>query len=288
MTMNQNLQDLDDRYSLFELPGVPNSLFRISVTTPSTKMPPKPPSPTFHPFIRLPAELRIQIWEDSVESRLVYLIKPLWTKNPEECKPISLGYPPTPALLHACHESRQIGLELYKAHDSFDEDYLPKRYYFNARTDIFSIPNYGDKDDEMTWPYCLHPTPPALAPYPQHLLFQPKAYWALGARVASFALSFPHLKTIVVALNPNSRQFTSGMEGLLDNEEDLDPDDHEPFEIRKRKQPLRRVQNHARWFLEKVDGLYGGKVEVRLVWLVGRRRKRCWWDVPDLKLKRKG
>ncbi|KAI1307200.1 hypothetical protein F5Y03DRAFT_383941 [Xylaria venustula] len=68
-------------------------------------------APTFHPFPRLPAELRFQIWTLTANQRIVHLgwsPKICWVFN---IKPKNFGYSshtPVPAVLHVCRESRQI------------------------------------------------------------------------------------------------------------------------------------------------------------------------------------
>jgi hypothetical protein len=62
---------------------------------------------TFHPFPRLPYELRAQIWEMTVEPRVVN-VECRWG---EATRQICLtSSTPVPAVLEACREARNHGL----------------------------------------------------------------------------------------------------------------------------------------------------------------------------------
>ncbi|KAI0973473.1 hypothetical protein F4678DRAFT_477918 [Xylaria arbuscula] len=68
-------------------------------------------APTFHPFRRLPAELRIQIWTLTAYPRIVQLRLLPETYEDFNVKPENVSYishTPAPAVLHVCRESRQI------------------------------------------------------------------------------------------------------------------------------------------------------------------------------------
>ncbi|KAF2809811.1 uncharacterized protein BDZ99DRAFT_36873 [Mytilinidion resinicola] len=62
---------------------------------------------TFHPFPRLPVELRARIWEMTVEPRTVE-IRLAHAAQPSICHLFSST--PVPATLQACHEARTHGL----------------------------------------------------------------------------------------------------------------------------------------------------------------------------------
>ncbi|GAB1317043.1 2EXR domain-containing protein [Madurella fahalii] len=76
---------------------------------------------TFHPFPRLPFEIRARIWESTVEPRTVQL-RIVYTKTlvrdsagsgdgPREvCVQHLLSSTPVPAALHTCRETRNLGL----------------------------------------------------------------------------------------------------------------------------------------------------------------------------------
>jgi hypothetical protein len=60
---------------------------------------------TFYPFPRLPAEIRMQIWKDAFEARIIEVH---WS-SPESFTFHSFP----PALLSVCHESRSISRPYY-------------------------------------------------------------------------------------------------------------------------------------------------------------------------------
>ncbi|PVH94049.1 hypothetical protein DM02DRAFT_721470 [Periconia macrospinosa] len=94
---------------------------------------------TFHPFPRLPFELRVQIWEMSVEPRTVQLRKkhrdpryyrhPLWTSTT-----------PVPAVLQVCREARYHGLyQMSFFSDVLAPDLVPRFVWVNLEIDIIDI-----------------------------------------------------------------------------------------------------------------------------------------------------
>lgn len=73
---------------------------------------------TFHLFPLLPAELRIQIWEMTVEARKVHL--EVFIEGPVGHETAYLSSA-APAIMHACRESRNLGLYQQKLSDFFEE-----------------------------------------------------------------------------------------------------------------------------------------------------------------------
>ncbi|KAF2966457.1 hypothetical protein GQX73_g7083 [Xylaria multiplex] len=65
---------------------------------------------TFHPFPKLPAELRIQIWTLAAGPRILHIrVFPKTPKMYPELEDLGYASPtPAPAVLHACRESRLI------------------------------------------------------------------------------------------------------------------------------------------------------------------------------------
>lgn len=61
---------------------------------------------TFHPFPRLPLELREQIWKGTVEPRTVEIRA---RKQPDRQTRLTSSTP-VPAMLHSCREARNLGL----------------------------------------------------------------------------------------------------------------------------------------------------------------------------------
>ncbi|USP81240.1 hypothetical protein yc1106_08514 [Curvularia clavata] len=64
---------------------------------------------TFHPFCRLPKELRLLIWELTVEPRLVD-VRTRFIERPHTRLRAASSSTPLPAQLHTCQESRKAGL----------------------------------------------------------------------------------------------------------------------------------------------------------------------------------
>ncbi|KAK3503204.1 hypothetical protein B0T13DRAFT_456718 [Neurospora crassa] len=81
---------------------------------------------TFHPFPLLPFELRLQIWESSIHPRTVSLrVGTIWCPYNRDATYSLLSSSTTaaPALLHTCHESREVGLKAYtQAFSEWDTD----------------------------------------------------------------------------------------------------------------------------------------------------------------------
>ncbi|RSL72596.1 hypothetical protein CEP53_000992 [Fusarium sp. AF-6] len=92
---------------------------------------------TFHPFPRLPFELRARIWEMTVEPRQVeFRIKtPIWTFRTL----YATSTTPIPAVMQACHESRNLGL-YQRGLEVGDE---PRYIWVNFDIDLISIGKTG-------------------------------------------------------------------------------------------------------------------------------------------------
>ncbi|KAH7071924.1 hypothetical protein BKA63DRAFT_373461, partial [Paraphoma chrysanthemicola] len=97
---------------------------------------------TFHPFSRLPAELRIQIWELTVEPRTVELPRKL--SRQQRIFPRVFSPSPVPGTVQACQESRRLNLypkafsdlpKLLGGTEDLEERYV----YLNLDTDMVSI-----------------------------------------------------------------------------------------------------------------------------------------------------
>ncbi|KAF6797587.1 hypothetical protein CSOJ01_12905 [Colletotrichum sojae] len=100
---------------------------------------------TFHPFQRLPLELRILIWELTVESRVVELR--VAAKGPMRHLRSST---PVPAQLQTCREAR----EHPTTHHDTEGDPERERYvWFNYEIDILSI---GKTEMGDLWPISHH------------------------------------------------------------------------------------------------------------------------------------
>lgn len=112
----------------------------------------RPVPPAVLSFQKLPAELRIQIWELLIEPRVVPIIESNGQVH-STC--------PVPTILHICHESRQIGLKYYdnsiglvyaNLTDCFGKDYTEPLIYFNPKLDII----YARRAFKFVWH--LYPT----------------------------------------------------------------------------------------------------------------------------------
>ncbi|KAH7007286.1 hypothetical protein EDB80DRAFT_456810 [Ilyonectria destructans] len=93
---------------------------------------------TFHPFARLPLELRTRIWEMTVEPRNVEV------RFKDEFRVEGSVYywmssTPGPGILQACHEARNLGL--YQRAFSFGNK--PRYTWVNFEMDMISL---GDTD----------------------------------------------------------------------------------------------------------------------------------------------
>jgi 2EXR family len=108
--------------------------------------------PTVNSFQKLPAELRIAIWTLLIQPRVV----PITESNGQVYSTC-----PVPAILHICHESRQIGLKVYETSiglvyanltDCFGREYKEPLIYFNPKLDIL----YACRSFKFIWH--LYPT----------------------------------------------------------------------------------------------------------------------------------
>lgn len=89
---------------------------------------------TFHPFTRLPFEIRTRIWEITVEPRTVEIgfkrEKKTWGAILH-----ATSSTPVPAILHVCYEARNLGL--YERAFSFG--FEPRHLWVNFEMDMISI-----------------------------------------------------------------------------------------------------------------------------------------------------
>ncbi|KAH4065776.1 hypothetical protein HBH98_108680 [Parastagonospora nodorum] len=94
---------------------------------------------TFHPFPRLPFELRAQIWEMTVEPRTVTVY--VKTSNGFRSGAWRLVTPtPVPATLHSCREARNHGLYQKKFGELQDRTQYGDRYvWVNLDIDMIDI-----------------------------------------------------------------------------------------------------------------------------------------------------
>lgn len=88
---------------------------------------------TFHPFPRLPLELRIQVWEVASEDRVLRVKKPWWSNIKYYSSPT-----PAPAVTRACRESRKH-CSYQKA---FTVDSYPQYIWTNFDCDIIQMRTY--------------------------------------------------------------------------------------------------------------------------------------------------
>ncbi len=96
----------------------------------------------FHPFPRLPYELRAMIWKLTVEPRIV----DVRVKRKRSAKPYGVLIPylvsltPVPAVLHACREARSQGLYQQAFSEIAGPDGAERRYVWaNLEMDMISI-----------------------------------------------------------------------------------------------------------------------------------------------------
>jgi hypothetical protein len=93
-----------------------NAITNQSGGSSGASVPPSQPSTAltkFHYFKTLPTELRLAIWKLALpNSRIVEIIFNKKHKKDKQAKFQSRT--PTPAILHACAESRVLGLEVYR------------------------------------------------------------------------------------------------------------------------------------------------------------------------------
>lgn len=94
---------------------------------------------TFHPFLRLPFELRAQIWEMTVEPRTVTVyVKPFTGLRSGPRRLFSRT--PVPATLHSCQEARKHNLYEKKFSDLGDRKENERRYvWMNLDIDMIDI-----------------------------------------------------------------------------------------------------------------------------------------------------
>lgn len=106
---------------------------------------------TFHPFPRLPAEIRVQIWETTAEPRIVEVrirYKRVTTVPHQLYGPFLFSSAPVPAPLQTCREARDSGLYHQAFSNLAIQNGAPKdteeRYvWLNFDLDMVSI---GDTD----------------------------------------------------------------------------------------------------------------------------------------------
>lgn len=91
---------------------------------------------TFHPFPRLPLEIRIQIWKSAIETSRVLKIRKL--KRRSLFKPYSPAYwspTNTPSVIRVCRESRKnSGYQ-----KAFIVEGSPRYFWVNFENDVLQI-----------------------------------------------------------------------------------------------------------------------------------------------------
>ncbi|EEU34968.1 uncharacterized protein NECHADRAFT_37386 [Fusarium vanettenii 77-13-4] len=88
---------------------------------------------TFHPFSRLPFEIRTIIWQMTVEPRQVEL---RINRPPGIFRTLSaMSTTPVPAVMQVCHEARNLGL--YQREFTFGDE--PRYLWVNLEIDLISI-----------------------------------------------------------------------------------------------------------------------------------------------------
>ncbi|KAH7113109.1 hypothetical protein B0J13DRAFT_681806 [Dactylonectria estremocensis] len=93
---------------------------------------------TFHPFARLPLELRIRIWKMTVEPRAVEVRFKTEFRTGGTVFHV-MSSTPMPGILQACHEARN--LDLYRRAFAYGDK--PRYVWVNFKMDMISI---GDTD----------------------------------------------------------------------------------------------------------------------------------------------
>ncbi|KAI9163870.1 hypothetical protein HJFPF1_05498 [Paramyrothecium foliicola] len=93
---------------------------------------------TFHPFGRLPIELRAQIWEKAIEPRTVEVGFKKQDKVWGQVLHVTTSTP-IPAIVQVCREARNNGL--YQR--AFCEGSNPRHIWVNFRIDLISIGHTG-------------------------------------------------------------------------------------------------------------------------------------------------
>jgi hypothetical protein len=92
---------------------------------------------TFHPFPRLPAELRAQIWEMTVEPRTVDVRV---VQKAIGLPSYLVSHTPIPATQQTCRESRNLGLYQQAFSDVYLRNGIERRYVWaNLDIDIIDI-----------------------------------------------------------------------------------------------------------------------------------------------------
>lgn len=198
-------------------------------TTPATS---KPQPRTFHPFPRLPLELRLIIYNFAILSspRIVYLLP----SGPHPVLPFTPPYPPIPALLHVSSETRQAALRHYQWTPSPNPNLAPHRYYFAAHLDTFGAPfalptgslvDFFGPIEVLThahlYPELLASSPPAPFPY-KHLVFVAGQWLGLlfhnEALGKAFVAALPALESVswvLGSLDARAEMWEAGFVGTV-------------------------------------------------------------------------
>jgi hypothetical protein len=120
------------------IPQPPKTLAAAFSYPASLKLPspPQRSMAAFHPFLRLPFQLRTLIWELAVEPRTVEVrVK---REHGESGKVLHVTSPtPVPAILQTCHEARNLGL--YQQAFNFTSGVEPRYVWVNFKVDMISI-----------------------------------------------------------------------------------------------------------------------------------------------------
>lgn len=176
--------------------------------------PPPLPGTGFHPFPRLPPELRLIVWSFSFTPRVVYVMEPelLITKRKRRNE-----YSACPPILHVSREARSVALKHYSAYKSASSMMVPWNYYYNPEVDILSFPFYGLDGWIAEWP----PTtlintyggvPPNSPPDPENLLITVKPLlWAPYERpMRALRENLPKLKNLLVCVDADHEEWLAG------------------------------------------------------------------------------
>ncbi|KAL6877928.1 hypothetical protein HDV57DRAFT_116382 [Trichoderma longibrachiatum] len=146
---------------------------------------PSPKPDLFHSFARLPAELRLKIWEASIPgprlvsiqcgSNISFVSKPSPSIVEEGCTSTA----PTPACLHACAESRAEALKIYRP--SFGFFRKPGHVWFNPKVDIMYFgPRQGFMAADSQFHTCMALCDPAELASVRRLAVNDALFW-IGA-----------------------------------------------------------------------------------------------------------
>ncbi|TFB00647.1 hypothetical protein CCMA1212_007311 [Trichoderma ghanense] len=170
----------------------------------------KSPSPrpdTFRSFARLPAELRLKIWEASVPGpRLVSIqcgsdISEVSSPSPSVVHEGCTSPTPVPANLHACAESRAEALKAYRR--SFGFFRKPGHVWFNPDVDIMYFgPRDGFMAAESQFHTCMALCDPAELARVRRLAVSDALFW-IGASydsMTSATLTLELLKQIALRM----------------------------------------------------------------------------------------